>query len=98
MSAPVSYPGRIRMRRALSLMMLAATLAVGVQKASALEPADVMVIYNTKSNDSLTIARYYMKARKIPEGNLIPLICAVGEATTEDEYHKTIVPQLQKAL
>jgi len=38
-----------------------------------LEPKHVAVVYNVNDPDSTEVARYYLKARQIPEKNLIPV-------------------------
>jgi uncharacterized protein (TIGR03790 family) len=77
---------------------LAACLLAMAPPAHALEPEDVVVLFNTKSGDSLRIARYYLAARRIPRGNLVPIVCDVGEEVTEEFYRTSIVPQLRKQL
>src|ERR1041385_713644 len=73
-------------------------LTTGTGMAQALEPGDIAVIYITKSAASQQIAKYYMKARKIPDLNLVPVTCDVGETIPEAVYRSAIVPQVIKGL
>lgn len=66
--------------------------------ARGLEPAEIVVVFNTQSANSLLVAQYYMKARKIPLKNLIPVSCDVAENITEAQYRNSFVPQIKKQL
>ena len=83
------------MRRPIGLVLAAMVAGMLGSRALALEPKEVGVIYNTKSGESQRLATFYMKARGIPEGNLMPLITAVGENTTDEDYRRHVVPQVQ---
>jgi uncharacterized protein (TIGR03790 family) len=85
------------MRR--SPFIFAAATAACISSASkGLEPADIAVIYNSRSPSSLQIAQHYIDARKIPMNHLIALTCDAGQSTTEVKFRTAIVPQLLKSL
>lgn len=55
----------------LSHLIPCAAFAQGaLSDVQALRPEEVVVIANAASPDSLSVARYYMKRRAIPEGHL----------------------------
>ena len=62
-----------------------------------LGPADVAVVFNTKSASSLQIARYYLNARHLPQDHLIPLTCDVGENISEDHIARAWCRSSRKA-
>lgn len=82
------------------LALASSLLAVAMlpTPAHALEPEEIAVLFNTKSTASAHVARYYMTARRIPQANLIPIVCDVGENVSEEFYRTSIVPQLRKVL
>jgi uncharacterized protein (TIGR03790 family) len=78
---------------------MSAVLVLAVSRpASALEPEDIAVVFNTRSPGSLQVARYYMNARKIPANHLLPITCDAAENISEANYRTLVVPQLLKAL
>ncbi|MCL2646749.1 MAG: TIGR03790 family protein [Phycisphaerales bacterium] len=85
---------------AAAVCLAASTFAA--RPAAALEPAEVAVIYNSASEQSLQLAKYYMKVRNIPENNLIAINYMVRksfpEVIPESEYRKNIVPQIRRVM
>lgn len=81
-------------RRAAALLLCAFTFTA----ARALEPADIVVLYNASSPNSLKVAQYYQQVRHIPAGHLIPVRCDIADNITEAAYRTFFVPQLLKQL
>jgi len=88
-----SRPRSRRTARTAAILCLAAFLAV-----RALDPAEVVVLFNTRSNSSLMVARHYMMARKIPLKNLIPITCDASENISEAQYRTVVLPQIRQQL
>ena len=56
-----------------------------------LEPEEVLVIANKNAFDSVSLAKYYIKKRRLPKNNLIKLRVSIKESCTRDEYNNKIV-------
>ncbi|MFP4105413.1 MAG: TIGR03790 family protein [Phycisphaerae bacterium] len=81
----------------MSALVLLAVLAFpGV--ALALEPAEVIVVANANSEDSMELAKLYVKGRKIPEKNLIALKTTTAYQISYEDYASQIVAPLRKEL
>lgn len=61
-------------------------------------PERVAVLANADDPDSLTLARHYLKARSIPEKNLIALRLPREEQITRDTYVATVANPLLRRL
>ncbi|MCL2639484.1 MAG: TIGR03790 family protein [Phycisphaerales bacterium] len=99
-------------RRVVALLAGAVCLTLGVRSVVALKPEEVAVIYNSaiENDESLNLAKYYMKARNIPENNLIGInyltrrgqsedeYLRVREIVQEVEYRKNLASQIRKVL
>ena len=64
----------------------------------ALEPDEVMVIANTRANDSLDLAEYYMQQRHIPVKNLIKIRTTWKEHCSRETYDEEIRNPIREAL
>ena len=84
--------------RAIQAASASACLMALASTSMALEPAEIAVLFNTKSPSSLQVARYYLNSRKVPATHLIPITCEVGENISDEDYNKLVVPQVLKAL
>jgi uncharacterized protein (TIGR03790 family) len=75
------------------LLILSITLtifAVTTGNCSALEPAEVLVVANSRVNESVKLAKYYMKARSIPGENLLIIKTTDEESCIRALYERTI--------
>lgn len=73
----------VRMVVVLALL-LAAPLA-------ALEPANVLVVYNDKAAGSKDIAEYYAKARGVPTEQILKIAASEAEEITREEFNKDVL-------
>lgn len=72
--------------------------AFGAGVCHALEPDEILVIVNSRSSDSVRIADYYQKKRKIPKENVISISCSTHEAISRGEYDTCIAGPVRRAL
>jgi len=66
--------------------------------AYALEPGEIVVVANVGAENSLELAEYYMRQRRIPLGNLVRINTTGKERCTRQEYDDTIKKPVRKAL
>jgi uncharacterized protein (TIGR03790 family) len=64
----------------------------------ALEPDEVMVIANTRANDSLNLAEYYMLQRHIPTDHLVKISTSLQEHCSRESYDREIRNPIREAL
>ncbi len=64
----------------------------------ALTPDQVVVIANTRANDSLSLAKYYMQQRAIPAENLIKIRTTWKESCNRQQYQEDIAEPVKKAV
>ena len=64
----------------------------------ALTPDEVVVIANTRANDSLALAKYYMQQRAIPTENLIKIRTTWKESCDREQYQDDIAEPIKKAV
>ena len=62
------------------------------------EGSTVAIVYNSKLQESKSVADYYAKSRSVPEKNLIGLPLSVNHTITRKEFKKTLEQPLIKAL
>lgn len=62
---------------------------------SALEPANVLVVYNAKSEGSRDIAEYYAGLRGIPAAQVLEISCVEKEEITREEYTRDLLPAIE---
>ena len=65
---------------------------------AALEADEVLVIANSWADDSVSLAKYYMKKRGIPKKNLLKIKVDQKEVYIRDGYNKRIVVPVKKYL
>jgi uncharacterized protein (TIGR03790 family) len=64
----------------------------------ALAPEEVVVIANTRAQDSLALARYYMRQRQIPAKHLVKIATTWEEHCSRQTYEHEIRQPVRKAL
>ena len=64
----------------------------------ALTADEVVVIANTKANDSLSLAKYYMQQRAIPAENLITIRTTWKESCGREQYQEDIAEPVKEAV
>jgi uncharacterized protein (TIGR03790 family) len=63
-----------------------------------LEPAEVLVVANSKMTESIEIAQFYMGERKIPTSHLVTVPLTLYETMTRDEYDGVLKKAVLDAL
>jgi uncharacterized protein (TIGR03790 family) len=77
-------------------LLISTTLVLTVSKmVLALEPGEIVVVANRNMDQSIALARGYMKKRHIPTDQLLTLNVSKSETCTQDEYQKKIAPALR---
>lgn len=66
--------------------------------ALALSPADIAVIYNSRSTRSADVAKYYAKARGLQDAQLIGVAVDAPETIPEAVYRERFLPAVKKGL
>ncbi len=64
----------------------------------ALAPEQIVVVANKMAWYSVDLAKYYMKARNIPSGNLIKIRATTDEICSREEYDKEIASPVRAFL
>ena len=62
----------------------------------ALEPSNVLVVYNDKAEGSREIADYYMQLRGVPAAQLVRISASQNEEITRDEFNKDVLPPIEE--
>ena len=73
-------------------------LAAAASPAGALTPQEVLVVANGKDKDSVALGRYYVKARGIPEKNLLIIKTSKSPYVSRDHYEKHIRQPIREYL
>ena len=84
--------------RLVLLPLLASAFLPALSVAESPSPEQVVVVANLNSPDSLDLANYYVRNRRIPETNLILLQTPVEEEISDEEFVETIWNPLRKEL
>ncbi len=58
--------------------------------------AQVLVVVNTRSADSRTVADYYTQKRKVPRANVVEISCSDGDEITRSEFETRLRPAVEK--
>lgn len=66
--------------------------------AFALSPEEVLVVANKNASKSISLAKYYMEKRQIPEKNLVTLFITDKERCSREAYINKAVPQIRRFL
>ncbi len=85
-------------QKLISLLLTFFWLVVHPAVARALEPEEVVVIANTRASDSLDLAEYYMRQRKIPADHLVRVRTTWNEHCSRATYDEDIRRPVQEAL
>ncbi len=85
-------------QKMIGCALLVGWLFVGTGPVLALEPAEVAVIANVRSADSLALAEHYLQARRIPADHLIRIDTATDERCTRAVYETEIQRPVRAAL
>ncbi|WP_321283918.1 TIGR03790 family protein [uncultured Vibrio sp.] len=64
----------------------------------ALTPDEILVVANTRTNNSLALARYYMQRRGIPQSHLVRINATWEEHCSRQEYIQSILKPVRRAL
>jgi uncharacterized protein (TIGR03790 family) len=81
-----------------SLLLLSCLFFLFPSHAFALTADEVVVIANTKANDSLSLAKYYMQQRAIPAENLITIRTTWKESCNREQYQEDIAEPVKEAI
>lgn len=85
--------------KCVGLLLLPILLVLRSGTAWCLEPQDVLVVANKAARNSVSLAKYYMQKRGIPEENLVTVwVTGSGESCTRKEYEKRIAAPVRKHL
>lgn len=66
--------------------------------ASALAPKELLIIANTATSESTSLARYYMKRRAVPDENLLQVNTSKREDLSREDYDKEIALPVRNYL
>ncbi|HEY2712026.1 MAG TPA: TIGR03790 family protein [Chthoniobacterales bacterium] len=84
------------------LLCVLVTVSLGTSTLLAANSTDLaqatVIVYNRKASDSLTLARFYAKARGIPEDHLIGLECSTEEEINRQDYDAKIAEPLRRVF
>jgi len=78
----------------------AATVALSALTHSvlALSPAEVVIVCNDVSTESVRTAHYYAEQRRIPDANICPITCRDVEAVSREDYDAKIRAPIERFL
>ena len=65
---------------------------------AALEADEVLVIANSWADDSVSLAKYYLKKRGVPKKNLLKIKVNEKQICSRDDYNKRIFAPVKKYL
>ncbi len=85
-------------QKLIGCVLLVGGVVAGTGPARALDPAEVAVIANARSAESLALAEYYLQARRIPAEHLIRLDTAEVERCSRAIYEAEIRRPVRAAL
>ena len=88
----------MRYFRIILFIELLAMLCLLPNFCNALEPEEVLVIANGSSCESVNIAKYYMRRRKVPADNLVTVWATDKETCSRLQYEKEIATPVRKYL
>lgn len=88
----------MHLRTFFPFILLLLLMRISPTPTFALIPDEVVVIANTRANDSLSLAKYYMQQRNIPKENLVRIRTTGEESCSREEYQDTIAKPVKKAV
>jgi uncharacterized protein (TIGR03790 family) len=62
----------------------------------AVSASQVMVVVNVRSEDSRTVADYYVRKRHVPQENVLEIDCSVTDEITHSEYEERLHRNVEK--
>jgi len=81
------------------LMVAAAwTLTMTAPTAAELSPSQVLIVANTRSSESLPLARYYASVREIPSDHILALDLPVSEEMSRADYDARLATPIRQFL
>ncbi len=80
------------------LFLLILSFLLPKNNCRALEPDQILVVANGNVPDSSELARYYMKKRAIPAGNLLLISMGATEHCNREEYEKQAAFPIRQSL
>jgi uncharacterized protein (TIGR03790 family) len=84
--------------KSFSSLILLAVIVLASSMALALEPAEVLVIANDKTDHSVELAHYYMQKRGIPAINLLVLSTPPTEVCSRQDYAALVAAPVREFL
>jgi uncharacterized protein (TIGR03790 family) len=82
----------------LLLFFISATVFFTPVPGNALSPDEIMVVANLRVDESVSLAKYYMEKRHIPDENLIFLLAPDTEDCSREEYAEKVASQVRRQL
>ena len=92
------FPHRRAWAAAVLPTMVWALFAATADPAMALQADQVLVLVNTRMAGSLSLAKYYMKERGIPNENLLEMALTLNDVISREDYDDFIVKKVRKKL
>ena len=77
-------------------LIIVGTICFMTAPCTALEPEEILVVANRNATRSVGLAKYYMKRRGIPKGNLIMLWVTDKEHCSRMDYDKKIAAPVKE--
>ncbi len=80
------------------LLLLSLLLLLPARTCKGLEPAGILIVYNSKLPESAQLAAYYQQMRQVPPSNLCGLPLPDKEFITRADYERLLVTPLRARL
>jgi uncharacterized protein (TIGR03790 family) len=78
--------------------MLSALTILPDARAAALQPDELLLIYNAQSAESYRLAQYYSEKRGVPSDQMLGLTMDLVETLPRADYEQYVVPRVREAL
>lgn len=89
-------------KRAVSILAaglsLITLISIGSTAMAGGGPKNVLVVQNSRSRTSTDIASYYVRARKIPQQNLLTINCSTDEIVSRSEFETNVLAPIRDYL
>jgi uncharacterized protein (TIGR03790 family) len=92
------YQGGVRLWLVGALLCLYALAPARAEQQKALSPAQVLVVKNLKSPDSVAIADYYVQKRHIPRANVCSISCPTTENCTAKDFQEQMLEPIKQFI
>ena len=86
------------MNKTLSVLVAAVAICAAAGAAWGLVPDEVLVVANANSPDSVSLAKFYLQSRGIPETNLVLVKTTTDVDMSREEYNAQLVGPLRAAI